>query len=86
MKFETEILEEAARTVYERPDTHGEPEDSFADIAEVWSWYLDIDISDVDVCKLFILMKMARSKNGHYDEDNPVDIAGYAENWGRLES
>lgn len=82
---DTYILESAVETVYERPEEHGEPEDTFSLIAEFWSSYLDIDIDDTDVAKLFILMKVARSAEGHYDEDNPEDVAGYAENWARLE-
>jgi hypothetical protein len=81
---ETHILEQAIETVYNRPEKHGEPEDTFGNIANVWSWYLDTEICDTDVAKMFILMKIARSKEGHYDEDNPEDVAGYAENWARL--
>lgn len=83
---ETYVLDAAKRTVYERPDQHGEPEDSFALIAELWSDYLGIDIEDYEVCDLFILMKVARNQQGVYHEDNPEDIAGYAENYARLRS
>lgn len=81
---DTHILDEAKETVYSRPEKHGEPEDSFGEIADGWSWYLGVDVSETDVAKMFVIMKVARSKNGHYDEDNPRDIAGYAENWARL--
>jgi hypothetical protein len=85
MEPNTEILDQAAETVYNRPDQHGEPEDTFESIARFWSDYLEVDISETDVTKMFILMKVARSKEGHYDEDNPEDVAGYAENWARLQ-
>lgn len=85
MEPNTEILDQAAETVYSRPDQHGEPEDTFESIARFWSDYLEVDISETDVTKMFILMKVARSKEGHYDEDNPEDVAGYAENWARLQ-
>lgn len=80
----TYILEDAIETVYDRPDKHGEPEDSFAIIAEWWGDYLDIEIEPHEVCDLFILLKVARNKEGVYHEDNPEDIAGYAENYARL--
>lgn len=85
MEPNTEILDQAAETVYNRPDQHGEPEDTFESIARFWSDYLEVNISETDVTKMFILMKVARSKEGHYDEDNPEDVAGYAENWARLQ-
>ncbi len=85
MEHDTYILEQAAEIVYSRPEQHGEPEDTFDEIAGAWSWYLGVDVSEIDAAIMFILMKIARSKNGHYDEDNPADVAGYAENWARLE-
>lgn len=81
---DTYILDEAAETVYDRPDQHGDPEDSFAKIAGLWSSYLDTEIEDYEVADLMILLKMARSSEGVYHEDNYVDAAGYAENAARL--
>jgi hypothetical protein len=81
---DTYILDSAKQTVYDRPDQHGEPEDSFAIIADFWSNYLGIEIEPHEVCDLFILMKVARNREGVYHEDNPEDIAGYAENYARL--
>lgn len=82
---DTYILEQAIETVYSRPDQHGKPEDTFGAIAAFWSDYLDVEVTDTDAAKMFILMKIARSKEGYYDEDNPEDVAGYAENWARLQ-
>ena len=87
---ETEILEDAARVVYERPDTHGEAEDSFERIAHLWNGYLvseeffDPNITSEDVCNMMMLLKIARNAEGHYHKDNYVDLAGYAENGARL--
>lgn len=84
---ETEVLQEAARIVYDRPDTHGKPEDSFRKIAGMWNAYLGFpdDLLDgADVANLMILLKVARNAEGHYHEDNYTDIAGYAENGARL--
>jgi hypothetical protein len=91
---ETYILDKAAETVYGRPDKHGDPEDSFEAIARLWHDYLfakqDKEYSSVtlepsDVANMMILLKVARNAEGHYHEDNWVDIAGYSENGARLE-
>jgi hypothetical protein len=90
MGEDTEILDKARRTVYDRPDTHGEPEDSFQTIAEMWCGYLrgqgvpDPNIRPHDVANMMVLLKVARNSEGHYHEDNYTDIAGYAENGARL--
>lgn len=89
---ETFILDAAKETVYERPEQHGDPEDSFRVIANFWSEYIGATkeegrqhVTPSDVANMMILLKVARSAGGHYDEDNPVDIAGYAENYARLQ-
>lgn len=81
---ETHILEEAAETVYERPNQHGEPEDSFGKIAQMWSAFLGAEITPSDVANMMILLKVSRNAEGHYTEDNYTDIAGYSENGARL--
>ena len=84
---DTHVLEEAIETVFDRPDTHGEPEDSFRTIAGLWNAYRGFPedhITPEDVANMMILMKVARNSEGHYHEDNYVDIAGYAENGARL--
>lgn len=89
---DTYILEEAARIVYERPEQHGKPEDTFESIAGFWNAHLaSIGVSgnpldEIDVAKMFIGMKIARSNEGHYDEDNYTDICGYAECAAMLEA
>jgi hypothetical protein len=83
----TEILDKAAEIVYDRPDSHGEPEDSFGRIADFWQSYLGVPscvIEPEDVANMMVLLKVARNAEGHYHEDNYVDIAGYAENGARL--
>lgn len=92
---ETAILHEAIQTIWDRQATHGEPEDSFGVIAELWSSYLraangleadaDTDASarvvdGEDVASMMILLKVARNANGPYLADTWVDVAGYAEN------
>lgn len=85
---ETYALGDAYETVYDRPDTHGQPEDSFARIAGMWRAYLmgkeTDELDAVDVSNMMSLLKIARSAEGHYHQDNWVDLAGYAENSARL--
>ena len=61
-----------------RVTDYGEPEDNFGVIARLWSAYLGIDISDVDVSMLMVLFKAGRIKSGTATEDSFVDICGYA--------
>ena len=93
---QTDVLLQAAVTVYDRPDTHGEPEDSFSTIAGKWTAHIrallkaqDIDpgsfaLEPHDVANLMVDLKTSRNAEGHYHGDNYVDIAGYAENGARL--
>lgn len=62
----------------DRAREYGSPEDSFSEIARLWSWYLGKDISALDVSIMMILLKMARCKSNPAHLDNFVDIAGYA--------
>lgn len=83
-----QILEKAKHTIlYDRTDVYGNPENSFADIAHLWNWYLELNekIRPDDVAVMMILLKVARAK---YCEklDNYVDIAGYAALAGELMS
>ena len=92
---ETEILEDAIETVYDRPDTHGEPENSFQTIADKWSAHIralieegqridEFELTPADVANMMIDLKTSRNAEGHYHDDNYVDIAGYADNGARL--
>lgn len=62
----------------DRNDTHGNPEDTFADIASLWSAYLGEQIQPYDVCNMMALLKIARAKQNPKHDDNWIDIAGYA--------
>lgn len=55
---------------------YGPAEKSFNDIADLWSIYLDVDISSKDVAIMMTLFKIAREKAAH-KEDNLVDAVGY---------
>lgn len=68
----------------DRNSTYDEPEQSFGNIAALWSIYLDeikdqpLGLTEGDVAVLMILMKVARLMASHESVDNWIDIAGYA--------
>lgn len=74
------LLKKAAAIVCgERDEQYGGPEDTFEEIARLWSDWLDVSIGAEDVAVLMILMKTARVKTSRYkSSDSWVDIAGYA--------
>lgn len=73
-----ECLKEAEKAVLtDREADYGAPEDTFAQIANLWATYLYTDITPKDVANMMILLKIARAANGNKN-DNYIDIAGYA--------
>ena len=71
------ILDEAKEVINgERQNHYGDPEDSFALIAEYWSIYLEKNITPQDVAMMMVLFKLARESHQH-KRDNLVDAAGY---------
>lgn len=76
-----ELLETAKTYVTkDRADIHGEAEDNFRLIADMWNAYLGewADIKAHDVAVMMSLFKIARLKFNPGNKDNWVDIAGYA--------
>lgn len=78
-----QILRDALEVINgERQDVYGDPEDSFALIAEYWNVYLrdqNHDFNDLDskdVAYMMTLFKLAREAHQH-KRDNLVDAAGY---------
>lgn len=85
MNKREEILNLANQAVNgEREQTYGSPEDSFDRIANLWSAYLKTALTGLDVAKMMILFKLARTGERAY-LDNWVDIAGYAACAGEIE-
>ena len=66
----------------ERQGTYGDAEDSFQTIADMWSAYLNTEISSEDVAN----MKVARNSSGVYKDDNWIDICGYAALGGEIQA
>lgn len=74
-----QILEKAIDCVTgQREQDYGSPENSFHNIAVLWSVYTDVSITPEDVAMMMILLKVARAMNGQPINDNFIDIAGYA--------
>ena len=73
-----EVLRKAIDvTTKDRNNQYGEPEDTFAVIADMWSSYKGTNFEPTDVAIMMVLMKCARMKH-QWSEDSFVDIAGYA--------
>ena len=73
------VLRCAKRAVCgDRDKQYGSPEDSFKEIARLWSAYLNRPLLTSDVANMMILFKVGRNITGVAKLDNWVDIAGYA--------
>jgi hypothetical protein len=80
-----EILDTAKSYVTkDRAATHGNAENSFALIAELWSAYLGAKVEAHDVAALLVLFKLARYRSNPGHADNSVDAAGYSALMGEL--
>lgn len=55
-----------------------QPENSFQNIANLWSAYLGEVINPEDVALMMVLLKVARLMEDATHYDSAVDIAGYA--------
>lgn len=62
----------------DRERDYGTPEDNFSTIAQLWTTYIGVAITPVDVAMMMALLKVARIKNGGGTGDSFVDLAGYA--------
>lgn len=75
----TIILDEAKKTITKyRQDQHGNPEDNFAMIADLWRTYTGFKVTPEDVSVMMCLLKIARMSTGSGKTDNYVDLCGYA--------
>jgi hypothetical protein len=77
-----EILNTASQYVTkDRATTHGDAEDNFENIADLWSWWLHgreiYAINGFDVAVMMTLFKIARIKANPSHVDSYVDGAGY---------
>ncbi|AEJ92382.1 hypothetical protein TIMSHEL_51 [Mycobacterium phage Timshel] len=73
------ILEEAQRLIHgQRNQDYGHPRDNFGHTAALFSAYLGIEVTMLDVAQLMMLVKMSRQQGTGYHRDSTTDIAGYA--------
>ena len=75
-----EILDTAKQYVTkDRDATHGDMEDNFDSIAELWQIYFnnEWDFTSTDVAVMMTLLKIARLKSNKSNPDNWVDACGY---------
>lgn len=79
-----EILNAAKERVCSRENDYGKPENNFERIAKLWNAYTDNFFTAKDVAIMMALLKVARIRGGHKD-DNFVDMAGYAACAGELD-
>lgn len=74
----TILIEKAERIVnQDRNARYGGPEESFTTIAKLWSVFLGVEISPLQVAGCMILLKLARLKKTPTHEDSVVDGIGY---------
>jgi len=73
-----EVLEEAGKCILQDRDSqYGPPENSFSDIAKLWTAYLDYKIEPHQVAVMMNLLKVARIKHNPNKLDSWVDGVGY---------
>jgi len=81
------ILDEAKRlTATDRQDIYGDPYINHKRIADLWSVYLEKEISASQVALCLCLVKIARLIETPDHEDSFVDLAAYASIAGEIES
>lgn len=74
-----EILDKAAEMVTgHREGEYGSPENNFSRIGAMWSAYLGVTVTPVDVAMLMAILKIARVKGRTMTKDSFIDLAGYA--------
>ena len=61
-----------------RASTHGDKWTNHANIAALWSAYLEVRITPLDAALMMGLLKIARTKTGTHNNDDYIDLAGYA--------
>ena len=72
------VLEEAVKCVcQDREGQYGSPENSFNEIAKLWTVWLGMKITPQDVAIMMTMLKIARIKTGHFKEDSYIDACGY---------
>lgn len=79
----SDILDQAKTIITkDRAATHGDAEDSFARIADAWSWWLGSrlqgSLTAYDVAQMMSLFKKVRAQKNMGHADNGIDDVGYS--------
>lgn len=69
----------------DRQATYGDAREMHQSIADLWSAYVGVELTAVDIAAMMVLMKVARSKGPRKHTDNWIDICGYAALAGEME-
>ena len=82
----TKKLIEKAKSIIstDREKTHGNKKINHDNIAKMWSAYLDIPMTGLDVALMVTLLKVARTKAGSHNPDDYIDMVGYSAIAGEL--
>ena len=77
-----QILSTASQYITkDRNATHGDAEDNFKNVADLWNWWLHgremCTVNGFDIAMLMVLFKLARIKGNDSHVDSYVDAAGY---------
>ncbi len=81
----TEVIDTARDYITkDRAATHGNAENSFALMAQMWSAYLGVKVEAHDVAALMVIFKIARFRSNPTYEDNSIDAVGYSALMGEL--
>jgi hypothetical protein len=82
-----EILDEAKRLTHtDRQKNYGSPYVNHKRIADLWSVYLETEITPSQVALCLCLVKVARLIETPDHEDSFIDLAAYASIAGEIES
>lgn len=72
------VLQEAERIINgPRREDYGPADESFKEIAALWSVVLEREVTSEEVCLCMLMLKVSRLKSG-WDRDSVVDLCGYA--------
>lgn len=82
---DSRLLDDAKEIIDGRSDTHGDAENTHGRIARYWTLYLEEEgkliepLSDGDAAELMSLLKLARSQDGAFNEDDYRDRLAYVD-------
>jgi len=68
----------------DRAKQNGAMRENHRNIARLWGAYLEMPLKEEQVALMMVLLKVARTKQGRFNEDDYVDMAGYAAIGGQL--